>query len=404
MLRNPSDYFERSTVVLVNELAAPFPQTRCNGLPLHAHFVSPLLPPCIPCKDDDDGTATIIVSTPRLNAGADTRALIRGISMARADFLAFVDDACHPENPGADIHSEMCTFAEKMATFRVVWQIQNDTTSVLPELPPVFMSADSSPMLEIISGYSRTVAVITHCDPDSYPVYALGKSLLCLPSSNTGEIESPRLGEMSGGRTASLNSQSIATALVEVLLNIRETYVTGTLPYERENSFHPVIDGGYITAQIIETIATASRNDTDDRLREQVNERVNRTRRKRKADMISLLVASSAWNVLFVISLGYCLRLIYVTTDPQMTGQTKRFLRSPSIQVVFQYLEELDWALLFAEKFWWCDESMIHNRIDAFLRRYEPAEEVPEATQPRTEPPKRESGHSARRKRHTRKR
>ena len=155
--------------------------------------------------------------------------------------------------------------------------------------------------------------------------------------------------------------------------------------------------------EIIDMIATASPNEPVESLRERVKERLNRTS-KTKTDIVLLLVASSAWNVLFVISLGYCLRLIYVTSDPGMTSQTKKFLRSPSVQTVFEYLEELDWALLFAEKFWWYDEKMIHNRIDRFLRRFEPEEQAVEATQAPPEPKREAPGNNTRRKRHTRKR
>lgn len=332
---------------------------------------------------------------------ADTRTLIRGLSMARADFQSFVQETCHPDHPGADIHPEMCLFAEQMSEFQVIWEVQNIT--VLPELPPSFISEESSPLLELLSSYPSTVTVVSHCDSESYPVFAFGQRLVCIPTSD-GRLDSPRLGAISGGGVASLQSESIATTLVNLLVAIHDESVTGSSSREMEDAWHPVINGGNLTAQIIETIATAPRNETDEHLRQQVNERLNRSN-KQKADIVSLLVASCAWNVLFVISLGYCLRLIYVTSDPGMTGQTKRFLRSPSVQVIFQYLEELDWALLFAEKFWWCDESMIHNRIDRFLQRYEPEEEVVEANRPPRPEPKRETtGHSARRKRHTRKR
>ena len=330
---------------------------------------------------------------------ADTRTLIRGISMARSDFKSFAQDNCHPENP---VHPEMCTFAKKMSNFKVSWQIQNETS--LPELSPPFLIKKSMPALEILSStYNSAVATISHCDSSSYPLLSLGQRLVCIPPSD-GEIESPRLGKLSGGRVASLQSKSIASWVVNLLIDMHDDYLSGSLDDEIEDESYPLIDGGKLTAHIIETLVFAPRNETTNNLRERVYERTNRTR-TRKGDIVSLLVASSAWNVLFLISLGYCLRLIYVTSDPGMTNQTKRFLRSPSVQVVFQYLEELDWALLFAEKFWWCDETMIHNRVDQFLRRYEPEEESAETKhQPHQEQRREGSGHNVRRKRHTRKR
>lgn len=374
-------------------------------LPLHAHFVGPLLPPCVPCRQEEDESATILVAAPRLNI-ADTRTLIRGISMTRADFAKFFEDTCHPDNPGCSIHPEMCAFGEKMANFRIVWQIKNDT--VLPELLPTFLTEDSSPVLEILSTYYPTIsAVISHCDSESYPLFALGHQplqyLLCIPTSD-GKLESPRLvREIQGGGVLPLESTAIASALVNLLTNRHDDFVMVKAAPESESGRHELINGGNVAMRIIETIATAPQNEAVETLRERVSERANPTS-KSKADIVLLLVASSAWNILFVISLGYCLRLIYVTSDPGMTSQTKRFLRSPSVQAVFQYLEELDWALLFAEKFWWCDDSMIHNRIDRFLRRYEPEEIVAEASQPRPESKRETPGNNVRRKRHTRKR
>jgi hypothetical protein len=404
LLRNPADYFEKATFVIIDDL--PFPVM----LPSNTYFGGPLLPPCIPCRqeEDEDDSTTILVTTPGLDA-ADTRVLIKATAMARAEFESFVRDTCHPDTVESKVKPQLCAFGKTMANFKVVWQTDNDT--ILPELLPAFLKEDSSSALEILSTHSHKVeAIISHCDSETYRLVALiGQRLdrvLCIPTSN-GKSESTRrlIQEIQDGSDVPFQSSAIASSLVNILINIHDDSVSCDSDSDSQNRRRILeINGGNSTLEIIDIIATAPRNETVESLRERVNERVNRTS-KTKTDIVLLLVASSAWNVLFIISLGYCLRLIYVTSDPGMTSQTRRFLRSPSIQAAFEYLEELDWALLFAEKFWWYDESMIHNRIDRFLRRYEPEEEVVEATPPAQLEPKREApGNNTRRKRHAKKR
>lgn len=341
--------------VLVNEL----PLLATWHLPPHVHLVSPLFPPCVPCDGKEDKTATIVVMTSGLDM-SDTRTVIRGISLARAEFRSLFDTSCHPDDPVLNIQSERCDLAEKLAEFKVVWQVDNE--SVLPELPPLFMSEQSLPVLEIIASHPGTIAVISHCDSDSYPVFALGHALVCVPTSD-GTLGSTRLATLSGGELALLQSTSIAHRLMTLLVKRHEisNNVNMDFDYDWHHPWNRMLDGGNLTAQIIQTIASASRNHSVDSLRELINERIGRNL-SAPPDIIFLLATFFAWNTILTILFFYTLRLLYRRSDKAIFGQ----------------LQELDVALYFADRVWWSNENSIHNRIDRFVRQLGPHEdEVP---------------------------
>lgn len=325
-------------------------------MPPHVHLVSPLVPPCVPCDGKDDKTATIVVTTTGLDM-TDTRTVVCGLSLARAEFRSFLDATCHPDNPALNIHPESCDLAVKLAEFKVVWQVNDE--SVLPELPPLFMSEQSLPALEIIASHPGTVAVISHCDSDSYPLFALGHPLVCVPTSDETH-GSTRLSTLSGGGLALLQSTSIAHRLMTLLMKPHEisNTVYVDFDYDWQHPLNGLLDGGNLTAQIIKTIASASRDHNLNRLRELIDERVGHDT-SAPPDITFLLATFLGWNTILTILIFYMLRLLYRRSD----------------EVIFRQLQELDDALYYADRVWWSNENSIHNRIDRFLRRLGPHED-----------------------------
>jgi hypothetical protein len=319
-------------------------------MPPHVHLVSPLFPPCIPCDGKEDTAATVVVMTTGLNMGG-IRTLLRGLSLARADFRSFFDTTCHPDNPALDIHPETCELAEKLAGFKVAWQV-NDK-AVLPELLPLFVTEQSLPALEIIASRPGTLAVICHCDLDSYPIFALGHPVVCVPTSN-GTLGSPRLATIYGGGVALLESTSIAHSLMTLLMNRHEMSNAVNLDFDPDwqDPLDGLVDGGNLTAQIIQTIASASQYHDLDRVRELVNEITGRDA-STPPDIRFLLATFLGWNTILIILICYTLRLLYKRSD----------------ESIFRHLQELDVALYCADQLWWSNESSIHNRIDRFLLR-----------------------------------
>jgi hypothetical protein len=321
-------------------------------------LVSPLFPPCIPCDGKDEKKATIVVMTTGLDM-SDTRTIICGLSLARAEFRSFFDTTCHPDNPALNIHPR-CDLTEKLAEFKVVWQVNDE--AVLPELPPLFISEQSLPPLEIIASHPGTVAVISHCDSDSYPIFALGHPLVCVPTSD-GTLGSTWLATLSGGELAFLQSTSIAHRLMTLLMKRHEISNTVNMDfdYDWQHPWDGLLDGGNLTARLIQTIASASRDHKVDRLRELINERVGQDMSARP-DFSFLLASFLGWNTILTILIFYTLRLLYRRSD----------------EVIFRQLQELDVALYYADRVWWSNENALHNRLDRFLRRLGPHEdEVP---------------------------
>ena len=286
-----------------------------------------------------------------------TREVILGISLARAEFRSFFDTTCHPDNPAMNIHSGRCDFAQKMAEFKVVWQVDNK--SILPELPPLFMSENSLPALEIIASRPGTIAVISHCDSDSYPVFALGHALVCVPTSD-GTLGSTQLAALSGSELALLQSTSIAYRLMMLMVKRHEVSnnVNMDFDYDWQHPWNRLPDGGNLMAQIIQTIATASRNHSADRLHELINERIGRDS-SAPPDITFLLATFFGWSTILTIMIFYMLRLLYRRSD----------------EVIFRQLKELDVALYYTDRVWWSNEKSIHNRIDHFLRQLGPHED-----------------------------
>ena len=199
-------------------------------LPSYAHFGGPWLPPCIPCKEeeDEDDSVTILVTTPGLNS-ADTRVLMKATAMARAEFESFVHDTCHPDSVESKVQPQLCAFGKTMANFKVVWQTSNDT--ILPELMPSFLTKDSASVLEVLSTHSQKVAaIISHCDSETYRLVALTRQrldrVLCIPTSN-GKYESPHrlVREIQDEGYLPLESTKIASSLVNILINIHDNSV-----------------------------------------------------------------------------------------------------------------------------------------------------------------------------------
>jgi hypothetical protein len=319
-------------------------------MPPNVHLVSPLFPLCIPCDIEDDATATIVVMATGLDM-VDARTVIRGLSTARAEFRSFFDTSCHPDSPALDIDPEACELVEQLAGFNVAWQA--DFNTVLPELLPLFVTEQSLTALEIIGNHPDTVAVISHCDSDSYPVFTLGHPLICLPTSN-GTLGSSRLATLSDGTFALLESTSISHSVIRLLMNRHKKSKAANVDFDPywQDHLDGLVDGGNLTVQIIQTIVSASQDHDSARVRELINKRIGRGAFT-PPDIRFVLAAFLGWNTILIILICYTLRVLYKKSNESF----------------FRHFQELDVALHNADLLWWSNEDSIHNRIDRFLLR-----------------------------------
>jgi hypothetical protein len=120
-----------------------------------------------------------------------------------------------------------------------------------------------------------------------------------------------------------------------------------------QNPIDGLVDGGNLTAQLIQTIASASQNHDLERMRELVNERIGGGT-SIPPDIRFLLATFLGWNTILIILICYTLQLLYKRSNESM----------------FRHFQELDVALYHADQLWWSHEGSIHNWINRFLLRW----------------------------------
>ena len=372
LLKTPSDYFENSTVLL-NELPA---LASHRTLPSNVHLISPLTPPCTPCEKMAV-KATIIVVGMKLNA-VDTRTLIRGLSLARDELQSYYDTLCHKDNPELELHQDTCAAVEKLTDFDVVWQLQPNSS--IPELVPSFVSGKSRSALEIAASNPGSVAAVSHCDSESHQLFALGMSLLCIPTSD-GQMPPTRLEKVPGMSITSLESKAIADTILQSLIHRHERSDNSTSGDLDADPVGTLVDGGNLATQIIETIAYANK----------VNGTHLIVRRDATPPMIE---KSSPWT-------GIGAFLVFVVLHQMFSHKSGPLqylkLHSPSFEML-RYLDELKTARYFVNM-WYTDENALHNRLD---RRFRP--ESPTVDNHPSLSKKEGTAHGTRKRRSTKKR
>lgn len=339
--------------VLVNEL--PELATRRFVLPSNAYLVGPLLPPCVSCNRDEKRTAgndnatTILVLDTALDL-KETRKLLRGLALTRTELKFFVQTTCHADSHSLELFNEACDAADTLSDFQVVWQGGNH--SALPALLPSFLVLENSlSALELVAKYSNTAAVISQCDSESYPFAAIGEVVVCVPTS-FGNVEFTRLlGTRLGANVADLQSKSIARSLLKALVKPRTDF----------DWQEKLVDGGSLTAHIIQTVASASCHGDPNRVRKLVHERICGT--TDRAEDRELVVATFiGWSIILTILILY-------------------FLRQQNRQVwdegFFRHLQELDVAWYYYLR-WRSNQDSLHNQINALLSQLEPEKAMEE--------------------------
>jgi hypothetical protein len=202
-LQSPSDYFLPVAALLVefaptDQLLSTTTSTTATGTSQQpqqqwqrVHFTGPLQAPCTPCLPSVSPKATrssnkqtkqylpnatiVLVVPPPQVTPAWTRAILRGLALAR-DSLAAYDDC--------EWDSLTCQKHTSLADFAVVWLSNDSTKDYFPAVVPDYVEREPSVgVLDSLAGHPQTIAVVMHCDSESHVLKRLGLLVVCVSQS-----------------------------------------------------------------------------------------------------------------------------------------------------------------------------------------------------------------------------